>query len=435
MTRYSFHSLICGGLILASAISASCNRHATPDPAAQLVILHTNDTHSHIDPVPSTDMGGVARRKVLIDSVRAAMPNVLLVDAGDVVQGTLYFHLYKGMAEQRMINALGYDIQILGNHEFDNGTDALARMLADATPTLLASNYAFADSSSLAGRFLPWTVKDFGGRRVGIISVNLNPTGMVAEGNYDGVQYLPWQSVVQPTVDMLRRREGADLIVAVTHVGYEGSAERDDLFGDTDIAANTRGIDIIIGGHSHTMLPENLRVANAAGDSVLVVQTGRYGQYLGEITVDLNTLSASSRLIPVDARLDARRDPEIMKMIEPYRAGVDSLYVREVATVAPEAGELKSSATAMQNFAADFVASRGRTLADGIDAAITNKGGLRSTWTPGPLTEGAAIDMMPFANKTVVLEISGADLLEALAVMAGRGGDAVSAEMRVTFDP
>lgn len=425
------------GLGLAAATAAliaaitACSGSDTAD-SHRLVILHTNDTHSHLDPLTSNDMGGVARRKVLIDSVRAAEPNVLLLDAGDAVQGTLYFHLYKGEVEQRMLNALGYDAQILGNHEFDNGVNTLARNCSIATPTLLATNYDLTESP-LADYFQPWMMKEVGGRRVGIFAVNLNPTGMVAEGNYDGVRYLDWKAVTDSTVHYLRHEQKADLVIALTHIGYTSSTETDGLFGDEDLARLTSGIDIIIGGHSHTKLDENLRLANADGDSVLVVQTGKYGQYLGEITVDLDRLTATSRLIPVDSRLDSRRSQELMQQLEPYRAGVDSLYNHEVATVAPEAGALNSASQAMQNFAADFVADRGRLLAPGVQLAISNKGGLRTTWQPGALTEGAAIDMMPFANKVVVMDIAGRDLLDALAVMAARGGDAVSGSLDVTF--
>lgn len=422
----------CIAMMSALLSVTSCSRaDAATD---RLVILHTNDTHSRLDPDPVTDMGGVLRRKALIDSVRAVEPNVLLVDAGDVVQGTLYFHLYKGQAEQQMINALGYDVQILGNHEFDNGTLALSHMLAGAKPALLASNYEFADSSALDGLFVPYMVKDYADKRVGLFAINLNPVGMVAEGNYDGVSYIDWKQVAQPTIDMLRNELEADLVVAVTHIGFSGSPERDGLFGDTELARETRGLDIIIGGHSHDKLADNLRLPDADGDSVLVVQTGKYGSYLGEITVDLNTLRATSRYIPVDSRLDSRRDTALMATLDHWRAGIDSLYRHEVAVVDSAAGNLDSKSQAMLNFAADFVAATGRAMDSGVQGAITNKGGLRVTWQPGVVTEGAAIDMMPFANKITVIDIKGSDLLDALAVMAGRGGDAVSREFAVGFN-
>ncbi|MDE6119380.1 MAG: 5'-nucleotidase C-terminal domain-containing protein, partial [Muribaculaceae bacterium] len=206
------------------------------------------------------------------------------------------------------------------------------------------------------------------------------------------------------------------------------------LFGDRDLARETHGLDIIIGGHSHDRLPDNLRLPDADGDSVLVVQTGKYGNYLGEITVDLASGKTSSRNIPVNSRLDRKLDPEFTGRIRQWRDGVDSLYRHEVARVDSAAGSLNSSSQAMLNFAADFVAETGRGLIDGVQGAITNKGGLRVTWHPGAVTEGEAIDMMPFANKITVIDIKGSDLLDALAVMAGRGGDAVSDEFDIRFD-
>lgn len=391
----------------------------------RLVIVHTNDTHSHIDPLVDSDLGGVVRRKVIIDSIREAHPNVLVVDAGDIVQGTLYFHLYRGEVEQQMLNELGYDVQILGNHEFDNGMDALRNMLAEARPTLLSSNYDFS-GSVLNGMFRPYMVKQYGKHRVGIMALNLNPEGMVAEGNYDGVKFLPWKEAAQRTVDLLRDKEKCDYVIAVTHIGYSGSDENPALFGDVQVARQTSGIDLIIGGHSHTLLDPEVRVANAAGDSVMIVQAGKYGRHVGEVTMNLSNGDLSEKLIAVDSRLDARRDSALMAKIEPYRAGIDSLYNTTVAKVVSDTA-LTNRSNAMINFAADFILNRASKIFNGkIDGAIGNKGGLRTTWLPGDVSEGAAIDMMPFRNKIVVLEIAGTDLAEAFDVMATRGGDAVA---------
>lgn len=405
-----------------AALLAGCTpRDAAPD---KLVIVHTNDTHSHIDPLADNDLGGVARRKVLIDSIRQANPNVLVVDAGDIVQGTLYFHLYKGEVEQRMLNELGYDVQILGNHEFDNGMEPLRKMLAEAKPTLLSSNYDFS-GSLLEGMFQPYVVKTYGKHKVGIMALNLDPKGMVAEGNYDGVKFMPWKEAVERTVDVLRNREKCDYVIAVTHIGFNGSDEDPKLFGDMQVATQTSGIDLIIGGHSHTRLDPAVRVANAKGDSVTIVQTGKYGQFLGEITLDMADGRVTEKLIPVDSRLDSRRDEALMAAIEPYRAGIDSLYNRTVARL--EASEpLTGRSEAMFAFDAHFLMDRASKLTSHkIDGAIGNKGGLRTTWNPGDISEGAALDMMPFQNKIVVLEISGKDYKEAFEVMAARGGDIV----------
>ena len=410
-------------ILFSVALGTGFTACSSSQPAAeQLVILHTNDTHSHIDPLADSDLGGVARRKVLIDSVRNARENVLVVDAGDIVQGTLYFHLYRGAVEQQMLNELCYDIQILGNHEFDNGIDGLSEMLAEARPTLLSSNYAFADSL-LASRFSPYIIKEYGGKRVGLFALNLNPKGMIAEGNYDGVEYQPWKAATERVVDELRNKEKCDYVIAVTHIGVEGSSENPELFGDVQVARQTSGIDLIIGGHSHTRLDPALKEVNAAGDTVVIVQTGKYGTALGEITLDLASGAISERLIPVDSRLDSRRDPELLAAIEPYRAGIDSLYNHEIFRL--EAAEpLNGRSPQFHDFVARFIADRGeQVLGKPVDVAIGNKGSLRTTWAPGAVSEGAVLDMMPFRNHIVVLELKGSDLLEAFEVMEARGGD------------
>lgn len=410
-------------ILLSAAFGACFCACSTSQPAAeQLVILHSNDTHSHIDPLADSDLGGVARRKVLIDSVRGANDNVLLIDAGDIVQGTLYFHLYRGAVEQDMLNRLGYDIQILGNHEFDNGTEGLKEMLAQAKPTLLSSNYAFSDSL-LAAKFQPYAVKEYGGKRVGLFALNLNPKGMIAEGNYDGVEYQPWKEAAERIVDQLRNKENCDYVIAVTHIGVEGSTENPELFGDVQVARQTSGIDLIIGAHSHTRIDPARKELNADGDTVVIVQTGKYGMALGEITLDLASGKISERLIPVDSRLDPRRDPELLAAIEPYRAGIDSLYNNEIFRL--EAAEpLNGRSPQLQAFVAGFIADRGaRLLGKPVDVAIGNKGSLRTTWAPGAVSEGAVLDMMPFRNRLVVLDLKGSDLLEAFKVMEARGGD------------
>lgn len=404
--------------------------------AEKLVILHTNDTHSHIDAPEGNGLGGVLRRKALIDSVRAVEPNVMLVDAGDIVQGTLYFHVYKGEIEQTILNELGYDIQILGNHEFDNGMEALAKMYSIATPALLSTNYDL--TGSLIGQyFSPYTIRTYGGKRIGIIAINLDPKGMIAEGNYDGVKYLDAVTAANSTAWHLKHNEKVDAVIAITHIGYKRTVD-DDPVMDCDIAGASTDIDIIIGGHTHTKIdPQDAtspawKVANASGDSVLIAQTGKYGQYLGEITLDLDNMTASSRLIPVDKRLDNHRDPALSAFIDKYRQGVNALYNINIGYASRD---LDNTGAPLLNFVSDFIFDRGSELADSVELAISNKGGLRQSWPKGNISEGQVIDMMPFQNKIVVLDIKGSDLLDALNIMAARGGDGVSDSVRAVYDP
>lgn len=421
--------------ILPVAVGIAASMWAQDVVAQRLVVLHTNDTHSQIDP-DDKGRGGVLRRKALIDSVRGVEPNVLLVDAGDAVQGTLYFTLYKGEVEQKMLNALGYDVQILGNHEFDNGIAALARNYRNATPAIVSTNYDL-QATELDSLFVPYVIKEYDGKRVGILAINLDPKGMIADENAEGVVFLDPVRAANSTAWHLRHNERVDAVVALTHDGYDEATAP--TVPDTELAAKSHDIDVIIGGHTHTEVnpdaanPLPYKVANLDGDTVLIAQTGKSGRYLGEVVLDLGSRRATSRLIPVDKRLDDRIDPQLAAMIEPYRAGVDSLMAVKVGQ---SARELPADSPALLNWVSDFVLATGREVADSpIDIAIMNKGGIRRGLPKGSITKGIVMTMLPFENKVHVIDIKGADLAAALDVMASRGGDGVSEGVDVTFDP
>lgn len=400
--------------------------------AANLVILHTNDTHSQIEPTDS-DRGGILRRKVLIDSVRAAEPDVLLVDCGDMVQGSLYFTLYGGEAEQRLMNALGYDIQILGNHEFDNGVDSLAAVLAGLDAELLTTNYRL-DGTRLEPLFKQYTVRTFGDRRIGIMGLNLDPKGMIADDKAVGVVYLPAVEAANAMAWYLRNVEKCDAVVALTHVGYDTA--NPPTPADTDLAAATRGIDMFIGGHSHTEInPANpgskpWQAVNLDGDTVLVVQTGARGESLGLIDFDLDRLKpVSYRLLPVDSRLDDRIDPAVAEILSPYKEGVERLRVDRIGRMGRE---LPAGSHLLVNWVADVMYEMGKAYSDRpVDLALVNKGGIRRGLPAGAITRELIMTMLPFDNKLVVMDISGADLKEALDVFARKNGDGISAG----FDP
>ena len=404
--------------------------------ARQLAIVHTNDTHSQIDPADN-GTGGTARLKAVIDSVRAARQHVVVVDAGDAVQGTMYFTIYKGEVEYRMLDELGYDLAVLGNHDFDNGVAQLARNLRNSKVKWLSANYTFDPSTGLADIFHPTAIIDFDGRKVGFMGINLDPKGMVAEGNYDGVGYLDATATARSVADDLRR-DGADYVVAITHLGYDGTAGP----SDSSIAAGTTGIDLIIGAHSHsTIQPANdvegryhWKHVNAAGDTVAVVQTGSKGANVGVTTIDLDNGKIDYELIPVDARLDCRTDSAVEAIVDGYRSRVDSVMNIKAAVAADE---LTKADRGLMNFLGDFLAREGERLAGApVDMALLNAGGVRRDLPRGQISKGMLIDMLPFNNRIVVLEISGADLLEAVDNVVARGAaDGINASTRIVFDP
>lgn len=399
--------------------------------AEKLVILHTNDTHSQIDP-NDKDAGGVLRRKAVIDSVRGANKNVMLVDAGDAVQGTLFFYLYKGEVEYRLLEKLGYDVAILGNHDFDNGSEALGKLLRDNSVDWVSTNYDLA-GGPLDSIFKPYIIKEYDGRRIAVMGINVRPEGLVAEGNYNGVKYLDAIKAANATAWHLKHNEKVDLVIAVTHIGYSGKPAPKDI----DLAAQSEDIDIIIGGHSHTFLdPADLSktvLKNAVGKDVLVAQAGKQGMRVGEITIDLDSLTSVFNIIEIDSRLDKNSDSELKEFIAGYRAGVDSLMNVRVAR---SAVALENNQPALNNFLADFVAKRGSELAGRtVDMAILNKGSVRRSLPKGDITEGMIIDMQPFNNRIEVLEVKGSDLVDGFNVMSYlRGGDSVSSELDITMD-
>lgn len=396
--------------------------------ASTLVILHTNDTHSQIEP-NDKNLGGVLRRKALIDSVKNVYKHVLVVDAGDVVQGTTYFNLYKGEAEQRLMNELGYDLRILGNHEFDNGIEGLKSMLKESKSIFLSTNYLFEDSL-LRTRFAPYRIFNIEGKKIGFIALNINPQGLVSDGNYEGVIYQDAFTTANNVAKQLKEQYGVDLVVALTHLGYSD---------DVRLAELSHHIDVIIGGHSHTLVNVNdensklpHKVFNQDGNPVIIAQADKAGRYVGEITIDIDSKSIATNVISVDSRFDKSVDADMKNIIASYKKGVDELMNQSVATIDMD---LKKEEASLQNFVCDMVYSQAKKLYAGkIDLAITNKGGIRCDLSKGDVSVGNVMSMLPFNNRIVILEVKGCDLQDAFDVMASRGGDCVSAGVEAIID-
>lgn len=419
-------------IFLAVFLLASCKPGSSGSDADHLVILHTNDTHSSIDP-DRHDLGGIARRKVLIDSVRNLRENVMLIDAGDAVQGSLYFTIFGGEVERRLMNELGYDIRILGNHEFDRGLVPLAAEWSQVEGDRLSANYDFT-ATPLEGIFVPSVMKEINGHKIGFIGINLDPAGIIAEENFGGITYL--DAIGSANAEAARlKSDGAEMIIAVTHIGYDTDGDKPD---DVTLAARSSDIDIIIGGHSHTVVdpagdPTAWKIPNSKGETVSVLQTGSRGVNLGEIDIDLSTKEVKARLIPIDSRLDNRIDTRFASLIDPYREKVDSMKSLKIGY---SKYEFERTSPELLNLMSDYVRQRGTEISGKpVDLSIMNKGGIRNSLNAGDITKGEIIDIAPFSNRILVLEISGKDLLENLAIMAAQEGNGVSSNVRVLFDP
>lgn len=250
-------------------------------PQDHLTILHTNDTHSQVEP-KSNGQGGYARRMGLIAEERKADRNLLLVDAGDFCQGTPYFNFYHGRVELDAMNRMGYDAATLGNHEFDNGLDTLAAALRTARFPIVCANYDFT-GTALEGIVKAYTIVRKGGLKIGIFGLGCDPKGIISDKNFAPARYLHPYPVAQQITDRLRA-EHCDLVICLSHLGTYGKAPEDVC--DVALASQTRGIDVFISGHTHKLY-DHLRVPNLDGDSIPICQMGKSGVYLGKIVIDL----------------------------------------------------------------------------------------------------------------------------------------------------
>ncbi len=253
----------------------------------KLVILHTNDTHSQIEPtekssLKTSDMGGYARRMGEIAKVRSEEKNVLLLDAGDFSQGTPYFNFYNGRLEIDALNRMKYNAGTLGNHEFDNGIDTLAMVLSKAKFPILSSNYDVS-KTPISPYIKPYIVTEMAGLKIGIMALNVQPKGLIIENNYSGLVYNDPIKVAQKTSTLLKKKLKCDLVICLSHLG--GDSTSVDV-NDFSIAHATKYIDVIIGGHSHTML-NNAKTNNASGKKVAIAQVGKSGLYMGRIDLEL----------------------------------------------------------------------------------------------------------------------------------------------------
>jgi 5'-nucleotidase len=250
-----------------------------------LVILHVNDTHSHFEPEKVGEyagMGGIIERAAFVDSVRKAEgpENVLLLHAGDFSQGTTYFTELGGNLEIQALNALHYDVVTLGNHEFDNGLEDLGRRLSSLEMPVVVCNYDF--SPFEAGKYIrPYVVVEKAGLRIGVLGVLCDLKSMVAGDIAERVPEFPLVETVQRYADLLKGEEHCDLVIALTHIGYTEHNPGD--VTDPILCSKTRGIDVFVGGHSHTFMEEMAWHPNVDGALVPIVQSGESGVYFGQL--------------------------------------------------------------------------------------------------------------------------------------------------------
>ncbi|MCA0133069.1 metallophosphatase [Winogradskyella alexanderae] len=266
-----------GGLGLQSFQSSSRKR---------ITILHTNDVHSHIDPFGPNDgrnanKGGVARRASLVEAIRNENPNTLLLDAGDIFQGTPYFNYYGGELEFKLMSMLKYDLATIGNHDFDNGIEGLYAQLPNADFEFVSANYDFSNTI-MDTHVKPYKIFLKDGIKIGVFGLGIQLEGLVDKRMYKETVYNDPVEIAQDMSRILKTDEKCDLVICLSHIGYfyKKFPER---VSDINLARATKDIDLIIGGHTHTFLPKPTIEKNSIGKNVLVNQVGAYGLYLGQI--------------------------------------------------------------------------------------------------------------------------------------------------------
>jgi len=248
-----------------------------------LTILHTNDVHSRLDPFPmdgsnNAGLGGVAARAAVINQIRSEAANVLLLDAGDIFQGTPYFNLYKGEPEIKAMSMLGYDAATMGNHDFDGGIENFAHQLQHANFPIINCNYNFSNTA-MQGKTIPYKIIEKGNVQVGILGVGVELQGLVPENLYGNTIYEEPITKANETAALLRK-EGCDLIICLSHLGdkYDDAKVSDEI-----LAKQSFDIDLIIGGHTHRLFSQPRRYNNKNGSDVLVNQVGWPGMHLGRL--------------------------------------------------------------------------------------------------------------------------------------------------------
>ena len=252
----------------------------------KITILHTNDVHSHIEPFNENhakfpSKGGVARRSTIIESIKSSNPNTLLLDAGDIFQGTPYFNYYGGEIEFKLMSMLNYDAATIGNHDFDNGIEGLYAQLPNAKFQFISSNYDFRNTimDSHAKTYMIFNKSDI---KIGVFGLGIELKGLVNTSLYKETKYLDPIEITQEMTKILKEEEKCDLIICLSHLGYSYK-DNSKKISDITLAKSTKNIDLIIGGHTHTFLDRPEIVTNIDGEKVIINQVGCFGLYLGKI--------------------------------------------------------------------------------------------------------------------------------------------------------
>ncbi|QCT01419.1 5'-Nucleotidase domain-containing protein [Paenibacillus algicola] len=427
LAKKMISSMLSAVVVAASVLPGLAGAAGTAGTAGEskgfeLRILHTNDTHAHLDQV--------ARRVTAVNAARN--DSTLLLDAGDVFSGTLYFNQYNGLADLYFMNLLGYDAMVLGNHEFDKGPKVLADFVKQAKFPLLSANIDFSTEPALQkesdqaigvpasnGKIYPAMIKEVNGEKVGIIGLTTPDTAVLSSPGQN-IKFQDEVESAQQQVDAFEEM-GIEMIIALTHLGYNA---------DVALAEQVKGLDIIVGGHSHTILNEP-KVVHADEEPTLIVQTGEYDNNLGQLDVTFNdegvVTAWKGQLIPLNKKDDAGNytiasDPAAAEKLAEYAKALEELKKTVVGKSGVELnGERESvrkEETNLGNLMADGMRSKVMSIVKDPDAkayvTIQNSGGIRASIGAGDITLGHLLTTMPYGNNLTALKMTGEEIVAAL---------------------
>ncbi|WP_420507418.1 5'-nucleotidase C-terminal domain-containing protein [Nitratireductor aquimarinus] len=422
-----------------------------------LNILHMNDWHSRIEPINKYDstcsaeddaegkcFGGAARLVTAVAEARQALDgeNVLLLNAGDNFQGSLFYTTYKGAAEAEFLNLMKTDAMVVGNHEFDDGEDGLATFLDKVEFPVLGSNVKAREASALGDRVKEYLLLDVGGETIAIVGAVANDTAELSSPG-ENVSIIEDVAGITAAVEAATA-EGANKVIALTHVGYPR---------DLEAIAKIPGVDVVVGGHSNTLLsnaiegaegPYPTMVDNPDGHQVPVVQAGSYSKYLGELKLTFNddgvVTAATGDVKLIDASVD--KDEAVVARVLELGGPIEELKNKVVAeTAAPVDGSretCRAGECEMGNLVTDAMVAR--TADQGVQFAITNGGGLRASIDGGEVTMGEVLGVLPFQNTLATFQIKGEDVVASLEsgvsqIEDGAGRFPQVSGLRFSFDP
>ena len=420
-TKRSFQIFVAFVITFLIVVSPAFLNVVAQESRFSLRILHTNDHHAHLEPVKFGDrlLGGIARRRTLIEQIRAESKTnqepLLLLDAGDIFQGTLYFNQYLGQADLDFYNALAYDASTIGNHEFDRGQQVLADFIAKAKFPIISANIDIAPESPLYGKVRPWHVLDIQGEKIGMFGLTTPDTAILASVG-DGVKFTDPIAVARKSVLELKQ-QGINKIVALTHIGFDN---------DVLLAQKVSDIDIIIGGHSHTSVgnipkanhPYPLVEKNGTKEPVLVVTDWEWGKYLGDLSVSFDRTGKLIAWAGKPHVLDAsiKPNPEFADKLKAYAAPIEALRQKiigkSLVALDGDRVKLRTSETALGNLIADAILAK--TKVDRVQVVLINAGGIRNGFPLGDITMGHVLEALPFGNTITRVELTGKQLTEAL---------------------